>query len=138
MPEPTEAKVKKIGVFDFVNDLTSDKKYLFDESTEKEFNVFMVNRSIGQQPDLIMYANEVNKMQGLSKQMAHDFYFYSVKAKKRYGKWAKATDDNKEALDLLVRHYSVNRSVAAGYLKLLSVEDLDLLKLQYEVGGRSK
>lgn len=131
-------KPKKIGLFDFVNDLTSDKKYLFEESTEKEFNSFMINRALGQQPDLIMYANEMNKNPGLSREMVHDFYFYVVKAKKRYGKWSKASDDNKEILELIKTHYCVNNNVAEQYLKLLTTEDIENLKKMNSKGGKSK
>lgn len=131
-----EAAPKKVGLFDFMNDLTSDKKYLLDETTLKEFNAFMINRAMGQQPDLIMYANEMNKSPGLSKEMVHDFYFYGVKAKKRYGKWSKALDENKEELALIMEHYKVNRTVANLYLKLLSNEELETLKSKHVKGGR--
>jgi hypothetical protein len=131
-------KVKKVGLFDFMNDLTSDKNYLFDDTSSKEFNAFMINRGMGQQPDLIMYANEMNKSPGLSKEMVHDFYFYAIKAKKRYGKWAKSSDDNKAELDLIMNHYTVNRNVAVLYLELLSKDELENLKKLNEKGGRAK
>lgn len=133
-----EEKVKKVGLFDFLNDLTSNKEYLLKEDTEKEFNVFMINRGMGQQPDLILLANEMNKSPGLTKEMVHDFYFYAVKKKKRYGSWSKADNGNKEILDLIVRHYVVNRTVAESYLKLMTPDDINSLKEKYEVGGRSK
>lgn len=134
----SEEKVKKVGIFDFVDDLTSSKNYIFDDGTEKEFNTFMINRAMGQQPDLILFANEMNKSPGLPKQMVHDFYFYLIKAKKRYGKWAKANTDNKEELDLIVNHYNVNRNVANLYFKLLSSDEIKSLKKMYETGGKSK
>ena len=139
LPEKEEIqKVKKVGLFDFMNDLTSDKKYLFDEISGKEFNAFMINRGMGQQPDLIMYANEMNKSPGLSKEMIHDFYFYAIKAKKRYGKWAKSSDDDKASLDLIMEHYTVNRNVAGLYLELLSKDELENLKKLNEKGGRAR
>ncbi len=133
-----EEKVKKIGLFDFLTDLTSNKEYLLSENTEREFNIYMVNKGLGQQMDLILLANEMNKSPGLTKEMVHDFYFYSIKKKKRYGSWAKADNGNKEVLDLIVKHYVVNRTVAESYLKLMTPDDINSLKQKYEVGGRSK
>lgn len=133
-----DEKIKKVGLFDFMNDLTYNKNYLLDEHTEREFNSYMINKGMGQNQDLIMYANEMNKSPGLSKLMVHDFYFYAVKAKKRYGKWAKADNDDKADLDLIMFHYTVNRKVAELYLKLLTKEELENLKSINEKGGRVK
>lgn len=136
MSEKVEEKVKKVGLFDFLSDLSYDKKYLFSDETEKEFTSFMINRGMSQHADLIMIANEMNKSSNLPKLMVHDFYFHIVKSKKRYGQWAKANKDSNEKLELLMKHYKINRTVAESYLKLLTDEQIKALKLMYNVGGR--
>ena len=86
----------------------------------------------------IVYANELNKHWHMTKQMVYDFHFYAIPKKKRYSKWSKASSDNKEELDLIVRHYQVNRVIALEYLKLLTPDDITNIKQMYEVGGKSR
>lgn len=126
------------NVFDFVNDLSNDKRYHFDSNTKSKYDAFMVNRAFSQHADLIMYVNEMNKSPWLNKLLQHDFYFHVLTPKKRYGKWAKAGNDNEEVLKLIIKHYKVNRVHAKQYLDLMSKQDIKALKLKYEVGGRSK
>lgn len=126
------------NVFDFVNDLSNDKRYLLDDTTKSKYDAFMVNRALSQHQDTIMYANEMNKFYFIDKELQHDFYFYVVSPKKRYGKWAKAKNDNEEVINLIIRHYKVNRTHAQQYLSLMTDEDIQTLKDTYAVGGRSK
>jgi hypothetical protein len=131
-------KRKRVSLFDWLNDLNKDKVYLFNENTQSDFSPFMVNRGMSQNVETVMIANEVNKHWQISKEMAHDFYYYILSSKKRFGKWSKQSDDNKEELDLIMRYYTVNRKVAITYLNLLTKDDIDKLKLKYAAGGKSK
>lgn len=124
------------NVFDFVNDLSNDKHYRFDSSSKSKYDAFMVNRAMSQHADTIMYANEMNKYPFLDKLLQHDFYFYGISAKKRYGKWAKAGKSNEEVLNLIIKHYSVNRVHAQQYLELMTSDDIKALKNKYDVGGQ--
>ena len=133
-----EKTPKKVGLFDFVGDLCSDKNYLFNESTEREFTVFMINRALSQNQDTVMLANEMNKHWRCSKEMVHDFYYYIIPKRKRYGKWAKQDNSNKEVLELLMKHYCTSRVRALEYLKLLNENEIELIESLYEQGGRKR
>ena len=135
--EEPEWKRTKVDLFGWLTDLNTDKMYLFRDDTATDFNTFMINRGMSQNVETIMYANELNKHWQLSKEQAHDFYYYILTRKKRFGKWAKQSGDNKEELDLIIKHYGVNRLRAMEYLKLLTPEDLQTIKAAYDVGGRS-
>lgn len=135
--EEPEYKRPRVDLFAWLTDLNSDKQYLFDDNTAPDFATFMINRGMSQNVETIMYANELNKHSQLTKEMAHDFYYYILSKKKRFGKWAKQSGDNKEELDLIIKHYGVSRLRAMEYLKLLTPEDLKQIKENYEVGGRS-
>jgi len=134
--EEEQYKRKRVSLFDWLNDLNQDKKYLFNSNTETDFSTFMVNRGMSQNVDTIMIANELNKQYGVTREMAHDFYFYILPKKKRYGKWAKQNNDRKEDIDLLIKHYSVNRSIATLYLSMLTQEELEQIKQMNDVGGK--
>lgn len=129
-----EFKVKRLSPFDFVQALSTDKVNLLNDNTMRDFAPFMVNRAFSQHIDTIMSANEMNKV-GRNKLFVHDFYFYSLPKRKRYGKWAKADESNSEKIDLLCRHYCINRTRAHEYLLLLSNTDIDNIRKMYETGG---
>lgn len=126
------------NVFDFVNDLSNDKRYYFDSASKSKYDAFMVNRAFSQHADLIMYVNEMNKNPWINKLLQHDFYFHVLSPKKRYGKWAKAGNDNEEAINLIIKEYKVNRVHAQQYLDLMTEENIKTLKLKYTIGGQSK
>jgi hypothetical protein len=93
---------------------------------------------MSQHPDSIMYANEMNKHPELNKLLQHDFYFYILSRKKRYGKWAKADKEDEAVLNLIIKHYKVNRVHAKQYLELMTKDHIKALKNTYEVGGFKK
>jgi hypothetical protein len=126
------------SVFDFVNDIGFTKEYLYTEQTKSKYESFIVNRAMSQHSDSIMYANEMNKYPELNKVLQHDFYFYVLSRKKRYGKWAKADKEDEAVLNLIIKHYKVNRVHAKQYLELMTDENIKALKNTYEVGGLKK
>ncbi len=131
----SEETQKKVTLFDFISDISTNKVYLYNEDTKTVYSPFMVNRGLAQHIDTILLADEVNKMPNLSKQMQHDFLFHSVDAKKRYGKWAKAVDEDK-LIVVLQSKYNVNKEVAIEYMKLLDVDQIEYLK-KLTKGGRT-
>lgn len=129
-------ETKQPSLFDYLKDITYDKAYLFDpEDSNKGYVPFMVNRGLAQHLDTILLANETNKMGGLSKQFHHDYLFYSVDKKKRYGKWAKADTTDSDLLEFVKEKYSVNQAVALDYLKLFDRKELKKLKSESERKG---
>lgn len=134
-----ETKTKEPSLFDYLSDITTNKKYIFDvNDNNKNYNPYMINRGLAQHIDTIMLANEMNKRSELSKLLHHDFLFYSVDAKKRYGKWAKTDTTDFDLLDYLKQKYQVNHNVALEYMSLLDKDELKQLKLESELkGGRA-
>lgn len=130
---------KQVSAFDYINDISYDKNYIFDENDSKNYNQFLINRAFGQHMDTVLLANEANKMVTLSKRMHHDFLFYSIDGKKRYGKWAKANEEDSEMIEFVQTLYNVNREVALDYIELLDKKELKQLKLKYDnKGGTQK
>lgn len=127
------------SLFDYLNDITTNKKYLLDENdNNKNYTPFMINRGLGQHLDTILLANEMNKRPGLSKLMHHDFLWHSVDAKKRFGKWAKQDETDLELVDYLQKKYTINKTVALEYLELLDKSEVKELQLESERKGGAK
>lgn len=138
--EIDQKQEKKIGLFDFVGSISETKQYIFDEDTKSVYNAFMINKAMMQHLDTILLANETNKLQGLTDEMHHDFLFYAVDPKKRYGKWAKKQDkDHQDVIQYLQDHYQINNERALEYLKLLPDEEIDNIETKLKnKGGKAK
>lgn len=126
--EVEEITRKKIGLFDFVKSISSNKEYLFGDDTAKEYNPYMINKALSQHVDTIMFANEMNKSSFLSKELQHDFLFYSIAAGSRFGKWAKQEPVDKEVVDYLKGKYKLGNERALEYYDLLPDEQIKIIR----------
>ena len=137
--ELDQKQERAIGLFDMINDISSNKKYIFNDDTAQVYAPFMVNKALSQHLDTILLANEMNKRPMLSKEMHFDFLFYSVDSKQRYGKWAKAEKRNEE-MKLFVRDkYDINNEHALEYIKLMSEDEIKHIEaILKNKGGKKK
>lgn len=128
---------KEPNLFDYLSDIGTNKQYLFDEEVNKNYVPFMINRGFGQHIDTILLANEMNKRSSLSKLMHHDFLFYAIDKKKRYGKWAKSNVPDEDLIEFIRTKYSVNYKTALMYVELYDKQQLkQLIKEATEKGGK--
>jgi hypothetical protein len=124
--------------FDYVNSILQNKKPLIvDELTEKEYQPFLVNRSLSYHKDCIMYANEMNRRHFLDKKLQFDFLLNTVRSQKRpFAKWAKA--EKNDDLACIKQIYGFSDTKAREALRLLSNEQIQQLKEQTDIGGLRK
>lgn len=137
----SESIRKEPTLFELLDDLSFKKKYLYDEMLCKSYNMFMLNRGMAQHIDTVMLANELNKHSILSPLMHHDYLFYGVDAKKRYGKWAKSdlSEQQSKLISFIKNKYNVNNDVATFYLKIHDVTELENeYRKSLETGGKTK
>lgn len=125
--------------FDFVKSASHSKKDLIRDSdypdyTEKQYVPFIVNRAFAAFEDTILHANEMNMRHHLFKDAQYRYYLGVLRPRNRFSKWAKEPKD--KDLDAIQEFYSVNRTVAKMYLKVLSQQDLKKLHERFEKGGR--
>lgn len=132
---PEKHKFDLFGVLGSI----SNKEYIFDEEDEKSYPPFMINRGLMQNFDTVLYANDMNINNQVTKQMHYDYLYYSVSKKKRYGKWAKATNDDKILIDQIVEYYKINRKYAHQYINQVGRDELKkFLDMKLNVGGKKK
>lgn len=132
--------MSNVNLFDYLNDITHNKEYLFDPLDSSEYKPFVINKGLGQHLDTVLLANEMNKRNNfISKEMHHDFLFYSVDAKKRFGKWAKQDTTDMELVGYIQNKYSVNKDHALTYLSMMDKDEVKfLLKESERKGGVRK
>jgi len=121
--------------FDYVNAILQNKKQLIvDELTEKDYIPFLVNRSLSYHSDCIMYANEMNRRHYLDKKLQNDFLLNTIRSRKRpFAKWVKS--EKSEDIACVKLAYGLSDSKAREALRLLSDEQIQLLKEKTDTGG---
>jgi len=119
-------------LFDLINHLSTKQEYEYDI---KDYTPWMINKAFSNTMDTVYFAEAMNKFSHLPKDIQRDFYLQALPAKKRYGKWNKATINNQ--VEMIMTNYQVNQQVAEKYLKLLSKSELLQLEEKQNKGGSS-
>lgn len=125
-----------MNVFDIVNSLSSTKKLTFEENDpemEKEYHSFLVNKAFSYYPDTIMHSNEMNLRPFISKRMQHDYYYNSLRSRKRYTKWMKKTKD--EDVEIIQKYFNYSKKKALQALEVLTKKDIEAIQSELSEGG---
>lgn len=123
--------------FDYINSINFTKKNLMkgsenDELAEKGYVPYITNKTLSYFTDTLLYANEMNRYHFLDNRLQYEFYLNSIRKKKRFAKWAKA-DDNDE-LSMISEFYQISLSKAKEAIKILSPEQIKIIKDKMEQG----
>ena len=111
----------KLG--DYLNAVNHTKVPLLDtddESIEKGYVPFVINRCLSYFPDTIFYVNEMNTRPDTSKKMQFDFYLHSLRKRKRFSKWLKR--ENPDDLQAVMDYFEYSEAKAREALNVLSKE----------------
>lgn len=120
-----------MNFFDFLNDINYNKQGIMTADNEKAYLPFMVNRGLSYFADTVLQANELNRLWELDKRLQYDFLLNIVRKRKRFSKWFKKLAE--EDLKLVMEYYGFNHSKAEAALKLLTKDQLLLIKQELEV-----
>lgn len=125
--------------FDFVTSINLTKKDLMvgtenDELAEKGYAPFIVNKALSYFPDTLLYANEVNRLAHIDNKLQYHYLLNSIRAQKRYSKWAKKEDS--DDLELVKEYYGYSNDKAYQALSILSKDQLKLIKEKLQQGGQ--
>lgn len=98
-----EVTTKEVTPFDFVNDVSFDKQYLYEGAAVRNFKPFLINKALSAFPDCLQQVVFLNENHDLDEKMQHDFLFYSLSKRKRFKKdgWLKKTEAEKHELTVL-------------------------------------
>jgi len=125
------------SLFDYLNDISYSKDYIIDFNDCSNYNQYMINRGLQQHLDTVLLANEMNKRPSLSKELHHDFLFYAVESRKRYGKWSKENTPDLDLIAFIQDKYCINKQHAIEYFELLDKTEVkQLKKLSEQKGGK--
>lgn len=121
--------------YEFVNAINYSKKdVMVDDIAEKDYNSFVVNRSLSYFPDTVLIANEMNRYHHIDNRLQFDFFINIVRKKKRFSKWIKP--ETVSDVEVVKEYYGYSNEKARQVLTLLTQQQLDLLKKKVFKGGR--
>lgn len=128
-------KKPQISPFDFANAINHSKEALIvDEWSEKQYNAFIVNKSLSYGADTVIYANEMNARPHLDRRLQFDFLINTVRPRKRYNKWLKA--ETVDVLATVQEYYGYSIDKARQVLPLLTDSQLEHMKNKLNRGGK--
>ncbi len=128
-------KKPQISPFDFANAINHSKENLIvDEWSEKQYNAFIVNKSLSYGADTVIYANEMNSRPHLDRRLQFDFLINTVRPRKRYNKWLKP--ETVDVLEIIQQYYGYSIDKARQVLPLISDTQLDIIKKKMNRGGK--
>ena len=120
---------------DWLNSINYNKKNLMiDEYDEKKYPSFIINKCVAPFPDTILYVNELNRMHWLDNRLQYEFLLNSLRKRKRFAKWMKASKI--KDLDVVKEYYGYSNEKAKMALDVLTEEQLKIIKRKLTKGGK--
>ena len=123
---------------DYLNSINYTKEPLMDtedEQWEKKYPPFIINKCLAPFQDTIMLVNEINQLHHLDKKLQYDFLLNSLRTRKRFAPWVKAT--KLENLEYVKEFYGYNNEKAKVALTILNDKQIATIKEKLYKGGRN-
>jgi len=120
--------------FDFVNSINSTKEDIMTDENEKDYNSFLVNRSLSYFSDTVFIANEINYHSQIDNKLKYHFLLNIVRKRKRFAKWIKP--DQLDDMALVKEYYEYSNEKARSALSILSPDNLNVIRSKVNKGGR--
>lgn len=134
-------KTENVSLFQWSDSIAWHKVDLMNSTNEHQYDIFMTNRHLGMGNEFIGMADFANSLNFTDKYMHYQFMLNVIQKPKRkpfipFVKSDKVTDEVK----MISEYFEVNNIVAASYLKRLTEEDLEEIKLRLnpDKGGKEK
>ena len=121
---------------DYLNSINFTKKDLMkseDKDWVKKYPAFIINKILPGFQDTIMLVNEVNRNHFLDKDMQYSFLLNSIRSKKRFSPFLRAS--KLKDIDLVKEYYGYSNEKAKTVLDILTKDQLKLIKEKLYKGG---
>ena len=121
---------------EYLNAINHTKERLLDsedEEWEKKYPPFIVNKCVYPFQDTIMLVNEINQLPHLDKKLQFDFLLNSVRSRRRFSPWLKAS--RIEDLEYVKEYYGYSNDKAKQALDILTDEQIATIKQKLRKGG---
>lgn len=120
--------------FDFINDISYNKKHIMTEENENSYVPFVTNRSLSYFIDSVLFANIMNQYHFLDKKLQFDFLINTLRKQKRISKWVKQEEISD--IEVIKEYYGYSNEKARQVLSLFDSDQLKILREKVNKGGR--
>ena len=133
---PINGMIMTIELKDWLNSINLNKNNIIKENpdSERKYAPFIINKCMSGHLDTVLLANEMNMNHSLPKSLQYNFFLNSVRKKKRFSPWLRK--DKVKDLDCVKRYYGYSNQKALQALRILSPEQIVLIKSKLEIGGK--
>ncbi|MBC8430215.1 MAG: DNA polymerase clamp loader subunit A [Pelagibacteraceae bacterium] len=121
---------------EYLNAINFTKKNLMDSEDklwEKKYPAFIINKILSGFSDTIMLVNEMNRNPFLDKDMQFQFLLNSIRSKKRFSPFLRAS--KLKDIECVKEYYGYSNDKAKSALDILTKEQLKLIKEKLFKGG---
>ena len=121
---------------EYLNAINFTKKNVMDSDDElwkKKYPAFIVNKMLSAFSDTIMLVNEMNRNHFIDKDMQFQFLLNSIRQKKRFTPFLKASKI--KDIECVKEYYGYSNEKAKSALDILTKEQLKLIKERLYKGG---
>ena len=121
---------------EYLNAINHTKKNVMDSEDTmwvKKYPAFIVNKVLSGFSDTIMLVNEMNRNHFLDKDMQFQFLLNSIRSKKRYSPFLRASKI--KDIECVKEYYGYNNEKAKTALDILTKKELKLIKEKLYKGG---
>jgi len=121
---------------EYLNAINHTKKNVMDSEDTmwvKKYPAFIVNKVLSGFSDTIMLVNEMNRNHFLDKDMQFQFLLNSIRSKKRYSPFLRAS--KLKDIECVKEYYGYNNEKAKSALDILTKKELKLIKEKLYKGG---
>ena len=108
---------------------------MVDEKAEKDYNSFIINRSLSYFNDTVLLANEMNRYHHMDNRLKYDFFINTIRKRKRFSKWIKP--EMASDAEVIKEYYGYSNEKARQVLPLLTPEQITILRNRMNKGGRN-
>ncbi len=123
---------------DYLKAINETKEPLLDsidETWEKKYPPFVINRCMSMFYDTVMHSNEMNGLHFLPKRMQFHYFINSIRKKRRFGgKWLSQT--KLKNLEIVKSYYGYSNQKAKEALNILTDDQIESIKTKMIQGGR--
>ena len=123
-------------LFDYVNSINDRKQDLMvDDTSEKIYNSFTINRTFSYFKDTAVLANVMNQYHHIDNKLQYHFLLNIIRKKKRFSKWMKPDVDRE--LEVVKEYYGYSNEKAKQVMGLLRKDQINVLRRKVNKGGKS-
>ena len=123
--------------FEYLTSINYSKDdIMVDDVAEKQYNSFVINRSLSYFPDTVALANEMNRLHHGDNKLQYHFLINIIRKRKRFSKWEKPELVND--IEVVKQYYGYSNEKARQALTLLSANQIEELKKKVSKGGTRK